>query len=367
MPSYQIKQSSTECPLVFLLVQSTDHISPLTGASPTVTISKAGASFASPSGAVTEIGSGWYKVAANAADSGTLGPLLLHATATSGDPSDALYEVVAHDVQDAVRLGLSSLPNAAAGANAGLPVLSSSATTLAYTISTLTTYTGNTVQTGDAYARLGAPAGASTAADIAAVKSDTGTILTDVNTGAGAIYTRLGAPAGASVSADIASVKTSVGAVTGAVGSVTGNVGGNVVGSTASVTGAVGSVTGNVGGNVTGSVGSVLGAVGSVTGNVGGNVTGTVGSVVGGVGGSIAGSVVGSVGSVSGNVGGNLGGNIGGNLDGNVLGSVGSLSGVTFPTGFSTLTTAAIATAILTDTTGSDFAIAGLAVLGPSW
>lgn len=40
----------------------------------------------------------------------------------------------------------------------------------------------------------------------------------------------------------------------------------------ASVTGAVGSVTGNVGGNVVGSVGSVTGAVGSVTGNVGGSV-----------------------------------------------------------------------------------------------
>lgn len=35
------------------------------------------------------------------------------------------------------------------------------------TVSTLTTYTGNTVQTGDAYARLGAPAGASVSADIA--------------------------------------------------------------------------------------------------------------------------------------------------------------------------------------------------------
>ncbi len=47
----------------------------------------------------------------------------------------------------------------------------------------------------------------------------------------------------------------------------------------ASVTGAVGSVTGNVGGNVAGSVGSVSGSVGSVTGNVGGNVTGSVGGV----------------------------------------------------------------------------------------
>lgn len=75
-------------------------------------------------------------------------------------------------------------------------------------VDTLTTYTGNTPQTGDAFGRLGAPAGASVSADVAAVKSDTGTILTDVNTGAGAIYTRLGAPAGASMSADIAALKT---------------------------------------------------------------------------------------------------------------------------------------------------------------
>jgi phage baseplate assembly protein W len=38
---------------------------------------------------------------------------------------------------------------------------------------TLTTYTGNTVQTGDAYARLGAPAGASVSADIAAIEAQT--------------------------------------------------------------------------------------------------------------------------------------------------------------------------------------------------
>lgn len=43
-----------------------------------------------------------------------------------------------------------------------------SATTVNLT-NTLTTYTGNTVQTGDAYARLGAPAGASVSADILAI------------------------------------------------------------------------------------------------------------------------------------------------------------------------------------------------------
>lgn len=52
-------------------------------------------------------------------------------------------------------------------------------------VDTITTYTGNTVQTGDAYARLGAPAGASHAADVAAVKSDTGSLVTSV----GALWT----------------------------------------------------------------------------------------------------------------------------------------------------------------------------------
>ena len=41
------------------------------------------------------------------------------------------------------------------------------------------TLTGHTAQTGDAYARIGAPVGTSISADIAAVKSDTGAILTD--------------------------------------------------------------------------------------------------------------------------------------------------------------------------------------------
>lgn len=97
-----LKQSSTAQPLVFLMVDSSDHISAKTGLSPTVTISKNGGSFASPSGAVTEIGSGWYKVAGNATDTNTLGPLILHATATGADPTDVEFEVVSLDVQTAI-------------------------------------------------------------------------------------------------------------------------------------------------------------------------------------------------------------------------------------------------------------------------
>ena len=48
-------------------------------------------------------------------------------------------------------------------------------------IPTVTTLTGHTAQTGDSYARLGAPAGASVSADIAAVKSETASIQSDTN------------------------------------------------------------------------------------------------------------------------------------------------------------------------------------------
>lgn len=106
---YLIKQSQTAQPLVFLMLDSGDHLTGKTGLSPTVTISKNGGSFASPSGAVTEIGSGWYQVAGNATDTGTLGPLLLHATASGADPCDDRFDVVAFDPQSATSLGLSNL------------------------------------------------------------------------------------------------------------------------------------------------------------------------------------------------------------------------------------------------------------------
>ena len=94
---YPVKQSQTDQHLFFLMVDSTDHVTGKTGLSPTVTLSKNGAAFGSPSGAVTEIASGWYKVAGNATDSATLGPLMLHATGTGADPTDDMFQVVAYD------------------------------------------------------------------------------------------------------------------------------------------------------------------------------------------------------------------------------------------------------------------------------
>ncbi len=118
--SYAIKQSTTAYPLVFLMVDSADHITGKTGLTVTVTLSKAGAAFGAAAGAVSEISAGWYKVAGNATDTGTLGPLALHATSSGADPTDMIFEVVSYDSQDAVRLGLTALPNAAAEAAGGL-------------------------------------------------------------------------------------------------------------------------------------------------------------------------------------------------------------------------------------------------------
>lgn len=123
---YLLQQSSTAHPLLFLLVSSTDHITGLTGATVTVTLSKDGAAFTSPSGSVSELANGWYKVAGNAIDTGTLGSLLLHATATGADPCDEEYRVVAFNPDDGTHLGLSALPNVAAGAAGGLATATNS-------------------------------------------------------------------------------------------------------------------------------------------------------------------------------------------------------------------------------------------------
>lgn len=60
---------------------------------------------------------------------------------------------------------------------------------------TINSYTGNTVQTGDSYARIGAPAGTSIAADLAEIEADTDTLTTDT----ASILSRIGAFTGSGV------------------------------------------------------------------------------------------------------------------------------------------------------------------------
>lgn len=97
--SYSVQQGNATLPLRFLLVLTSDHITGATGKTPTVTIAKSGGSFATPAGTVTELGSGWYQLSANATDASTLGPLTLHASATACDPADEEFVVVNYNPQ----------------------------------------------------------------------------------------------------------------------------------------------------------------------------------------------------------------------------------------------------------------------------
>ena len=145
------KQSSAARPLQFLMVLSADHLSPATGLTPTVTLSKCNASggvmsaFAAPAGAVGEVGSGWYETAGNAADVANLGPLLLHATATGADPVDTEFQVVAFDPDNAVTLGLSVFPAIPSGTPGSLPTTNAAGNAPADVRSLLGTPLGETV------------------------------------------------------------------------------------------------------------------------------------------------------------------------------------------------------------------------------
>jgi len=112
---FLLSQNQTTINIPFLMVDSTDHVTGKTGLSPVVTISKNGGAFATPSGAVTEIGNGVYQLAGNATDADTLGALVLHAeepgTAGATDPFDDLFLIVAFNPLSSVDLGLSLVPS----------------------------------------------------------------------------------------------------------------------------------------------------------------------------------------------------------------------------------------------------------------
>ncbi len=188
--------------------------------------------------------------------------------------------------------------------------------TVESTSANVTEWKGSTApaMTGDAYARLGAPAGASVSADVAAVKAQTAAIETDTQDlqtqvgtdGAGltnlpwnaawdaevqseaadaitaaalATAANLATLAGyvdTEVAAILAAVDTEVAAIktkTDYLPSATaGSAGGLFIAGANAATSITTALTANITGNLSGSVGSVTGAVGSVTGNVGGSV-----------------------------------------------------------------------------------------------
>lgn len=92
---------STAYTRMFMMVDSADHVTGKTGLTVTVTISKAGGSFSAAGGTVSEVSSGWYKVAFTTTDTNTEGDLAVHATATGADPTDFVDQVLdPHKIAD---------------------------------------------------------------------------------------------------------------------------------------------------------------------------------------------------------------------------------------------------------------------------
>lgn len=103
------------------LVDATDGITPETGeAAGQPQISKAGGAWANTTATLTALGNGGYYVELTAAELDTLGVIAVRYKSANTAEFQAPAMVVAHNQHDAVRLGLTALPNAAAEAAGGL-------------------------------------------------------------------------------------------------------------------------------------------------------------------------------------------------------------------------------------------------------
>ncbi len=99
MPERIPQSTAIRVPLQAYL--SSDHVTPATGKTIAITLSKNGAAYGNPSGGATNatsIGSGSYYVDLSTTDAGTLGPLLVKGTEGTIDNIIAIYDVVADPI-----------------------------------------------------------------------------------------------------------------------------------------------------------------------------------------------------------------------------------------------------------------------------
>jgi hypothetical protein len=215
----QSEATAAQRRIFFHAVDATDGITAETGLTGAGRISKNGAATAASTANITEIDStnmpGRYYIELTATELDTLGIIEFRFKAAACAEVVARGQVVPFDPYDAMRAGLTALPNAAAEAAGGLYTRGAGAGQINQSangqidvnaqrlnnvaqslldlvdfadagydpatnkvqgvvlVDTLTTYTGNTPQTGDSFARLGAPAGASVSADIAVIEAQT--------------------------------------------------------------------------------------------------------------------------------------------------------------------------------------------------
>lgn len=241
----------------------------VTTGTPTGTVTLDGGTQAAIAGAFVHEGNGLWTVNLT---SGEMNGTIVGLTFSLTNAINVYFTIktVLIDPDNATTGGLTNLSVATSALATPTNITAASGITLAgvthtgAVIPTVSTLTGHTPQTGDNFARLGAPAGASVSADVAAVKADTAAVKTKTDFLPSATA---GAAGGVFIAGTNAATAITTGLTTTFTGNLTGSAG-SVTGAVGSVAGAVGSVTGNVGGNVVGSVASVAGAVGSVTARV---------------------------------------------------------------------------------------------------
>jgi hypothetical protein len=87
---------STSRVVMLKLFASADHVTPATGKTVAITISKNGGAFANPSAGATnatEVSSGWYSVTLSTTDTNTIGDLIVRGTAATCDDTERMLEV----------------------------------------------------------------------------------------------------------------------------------------------------------------------------------------------------------------------------------------------------------------------------------
>ena len=206
-------------------------------------------------------------------------PLMITFQTTAADPTNAAsFGITRLDSTVSSRMGTFGVP-------ANFAALGLSTSGFVSNVANLQTYTANTPQSGDNFARLGAPAGVSVSADIAAIEAQTDDIGI-----AGAGLTALGDARLANLDATVSSRMATYTQPTGFLAATFPSDPADqslIIAATDAIIADTNDIQATLG--VAGAGLTALGAVASVTGNVGGNVNGNVmGSVQGNIGGFIA-------------------------------------------------------------------------------
>lgn len=221
---HALLKQSTQVTITILMVDSADHVTGKTGlaAGLTITASKAGTYSSTPiTPTVTELDAtnakGLYSLILTTGHTNTLGELLLHITASGADPADYWFQVSTYIPGEAATLQADQAVNATKFA--GQTITAAAGVTLP---SSVASPTNITAATGVVLSAAGVQAIWDALTSALTTVGSIGKRLVDNLTGD--IYARLGAPAGASVSADVAAVKAVLPSALGANGNIKADV-----------------------------------------------------------------------------------------------------------------------------------------------